>query len=400
MTTKQRIKLIVILAIEFIAIAVLLLLIFFAGKQSYTVKFDLNGGTLISGDLEQSVRQGGNATPPTATKEGHYFLKWSESYNKVTRDMVIKAVWEYETSPGIEYNIVPNSNYCTVSGCFKGMQGDVYIGAYNGNLKVLGIEDNAFEDCTGITRIHLLDGIVKIGNNAFSGCTSLESIELPDTLAILGANAFEDCTSLTEVTIPESLTTLPDYAFADCAALTTCNLPATMTNIGKYAFKNCTAMTSIVFPEALTGIMDNAFINCSALTALDLPSSLTTISTGAFRQCTTLTMVEIPSSVLTIGTSAFRQCTALEKVILHEGLNSIGEYAFYECENLTELTVPTTVPFENVGVNAFEKTQLVFDVEYPTEEEIDLPVVRPPWGGIIRDEPILDVDGLAPIDGV
>lgn len=400
MTTKQRIKLISILTIEFIAIAVLLLLIFFAGKQSYTVKFDLNGGTLISGNLEQSVRQGGNATPPTATKEGHYFLKWSESYNKVTRDMVIEAIWEYETSPGIEYNIVPNSNYCTVSGCFKGMQGDVYIGAYNGNLKVLGIEDNAFKDCTGIARIHLLDGIVKIGNNAFSGCTALESIELPDTLAILGANAFEDCTSLTEITIPESLTTLPDYAFEDCAALTTCNLPSTMTTIGKYAFKNCTAMTSVVFPESLTGIMDNAFVNCSALTALDLPSSLTTIGAGAFKQCTTLTMVEIPSSVLTIGSSAFRQCSSLEKVILHEGLNSIGSYAFYECEKLAELSVPTTVPFENVGVNAFEKTQLVFDVEYPTEEEISGPIVRPPWGGTIWDEPIWDVEDPGSLDGV
>ena len=400
MTTKQRIKLIVILAVEFIAIAVLLLLIFFAGKQSYTVKFDLNGGTLISGDLEQSVRQGGRATPPTAAKEGHYFLKWSESYDKVTRDMVIKAVWEYETSPGIEYNIIPNSNYCTVSGCFKGMQGDVYIGAYNGNLRVLGIEDNAFKDCTGITRIHLLDGIVKIGNNAFSGCTSLESIELPDTLAILGTNAFKNCTSLTEVTIPESLTTLPDYAFVDCAALTTCNLPSTLTNIGKYAFKNCTAMTSIVFPESLTGIMDNAFINCSALTAVDLPSSLTTIGTGAFKQCTTLTMVEIPGSVLTLGDSAFRQCTALEKVILHEGLTSIGSYAFYECTNLAELTVPSTVPFESVGVNAFEKTQLVFDVEYPTEEEIEIPIVRPPWGPIKGEDFIIDSDGLIDLNGV
>ena len=38
---KQKTKLIIILAVEFIAISLVLLLIFFAGKKSYTVTFDL-----------------------------------------------------------------------------------------------------------------------------------------------------------------------------------------------------------------------------------------------------------------------------------------------------------------------------------------------------------------------
>ena len=50
---KHKIKLGVILGVEFVAITLILLLIFFAGKKSYTVTFDLNGGTLISGELEQ-----------------------------------------------------------------------------------------------------------------------------------------------------------------------------------------------------------------------------------------------------------------------------------------------------------------------------------------------------------
>ena len=393
MTAKQRIKLIIILGVEFIAIAAILLLIFFAGKQSYTVTFDLNGGTLISGDLVQSVRQGGNATPPTVAKEGHYFLKWSGTYNQVTNDVKVEAIWEYETSYGVEYNIVPNSNYCTISGFYKGYQGDVYIGGYNGGLKVLGIEDNAFKDCTGITGIHLLDGIVKIGDNAFAGCTSLESIELPDTLAFLGANAFKNCTSLTEITLPESLTVLSDSAFVDCAALTSCTLPDAMTTVGKYAFKNCTSLTEVTFNEGLTTIMDNAFYGCTALNSLSLPSTLTSIGTGAFRKCEALLMAEIPSSVLTLGTSCFRQCTSLEKVILHEGLTSIGSYAFYDCENLTELTVPSTVAFEDVGINAFVNTQLTFDIEYPTDDGkfpgIVGPIIRPSLDDTLSKEDIL-----------
>ena len=45
MKASQKIKLFIILGVEFIAVAVILLLIFFSGKQSYTVQFDLNGGT-------------------------------------------------------------------------------------------------------------------------------------------------------------------------------------------------------------------------------------------------------------------------------------------------------------------------------------------------------------------
>ena len=114
MKTRQRVKLFIILGVEFIAIAVMLLLIFFAGKQVHTVTFDLNGGTLLSGDLVQKVTQGHNANPPTVTKEGCFFLKWSGSYREVTRDVVIEAIWEYETSAGIEYNMDENSNYCTI----------------------------------------------------------------------------------------------------------------------------------------------------------------------------------------------------------------------------------------------------------------------------------------------
>ena len=89
--------------------------------------------------------------------------------------------------------------------------------------------------------------------------------------------------------------------------------------------------------------------------------------------------MEIPESVLTLGESSFRNCSALEKVILHEGLTEIKRYAFYTCNNLEELTVPESVLFEKVGVNAFRNTKLVFDVEYLEEIPIIVgPVIRPP----------------------
>lgn len=212
---KHKIKLIIVFSVEFIAIAVMLLFIFFAGKKVYTVTFDLNGGTLLSGDLVQKVTQGHNATAPKTTKEGCYFLEWSGSYREVTRDLTIKAIWEYETTEGIEYSVDEdkNSNYCEIVGCYKELEGDVYIGAYYGGKKVLGIRAGAFENCTEITSIYLLDGLLTIEENAFRGCTSLEKIELPSTVKRIGANAFAGCSALKEVVLPEEVKYLGSNIF-------------------------------------------------------------------------------------------------------------------------------------------------------------------------------------------
>ena len=236
---KQKIKIWIILGVEFIALAAMLLLIFFAGKRSYTVTFDLNGGTLLSGETVQKVTQGHHATPPKVTKDGCYFLEWSTSYREVTKDLVIKAIWEYETTEGIEYSESENSNYCEIVGCYKELSGVVYIGAYHGEKKVLGIRAGAFEGCENITQVYLLDGILAIEENAFRGCVSLESIELPASLVTLGDNAFSGCTALQEVV-----------------------LPPVLKRVGAGAFSGCTALQEVLLPESLlhmkAGVFDTA----------------------------------------------------------------------------------------------------------------------------------------------
>ena len=282
MKARQRIKLFIILGVEFIAIAVMLLLIFFAGKQVYTVEFDLNGGTLLSGDLVQKVTQGHNATAPTATKEGCYFLKWSGSYNKVTKDVYVKAIWEYETSPGIDYNIGKSSNYCTISGSFEDIQGDVYIGAYKGDYKVLGIDGEAFKDRDGITSIHLLDGILTIGEGAFAGCTSLESIEMPATTVSMGTGVFAGCESLKSIKLPADLKTLGDNAFEGCTSLEKVVLPEGLKTIGANAFAGCTSLKEVILPESVETIEDGAFAGCTALEEATVYATTENIGSGVF----------------------------------------------------------------------------------------------------------------------
>lgn len=62
--------------------------------KSYTVTFDLDGGTRTGdGALVQTVQYGGAATPPTCVRSGYNFDGWSGSYTYITGDKTIKALW-------------------------------------------------------------------------------------------------------------------------------------------------------------------------------------------------------------------------------------------------------------------------------------------------------------------
>ena len=235
---NKKFKFIIVLAVEFVAVVAIILLIFFAGKKVYTITFDINGGVLISGSLEQHVTQGQSATPPQVTKDGCYFLEWEGKYQKVTKDAVIKAIWEYETTEGIEYNIIENSNYCTIKSCYKDLVGDVYIGAYFNGYKVLGIESGAFKDCANIKNVYLLDGILNIDDSAFEGCSGLESIIIPDTVVRIGDKVFKDCTSLNDVTIGKNLKSIGDEVFFGCSNLKEIIIPKSLEKMGYCVFAN------------------------------------------------------------------------------------------------------------------------------------------------------------------
>jgi uncharacterized repeat protein (TIGR02543 family) len=62
--------------------------------KTYTVDFDLDGGTRTGGGaLHQIVNHGGAANPPTCTKSGYTFSGWSGSYTNVQGNRSLTAIW-------------------------------------------------------------------------------------------------------------------------------------------------------------------------------------------------------------------------------------------------------------------------------------------------------------------
>lgn len=234
-----KLKIIIAFGLLFLIVSILLMLIFLEGKKTYTVQFDPNGGTVLSGSLEQHVMQGQDAVPPSIVKDGAYLRGWSTSYRRITRDIVIEAVWEYETTAGIIYTESENKNFTEVLGSYEFLRGEVYLDTYFEEKKVLAILDGAFKDRTGITNVYLLDGLLKIGVSAFENCTALTEIEIPETVAYVGKNSFKNCYSLTEVVLYEGLSGIGDYAFEGCTGLTVVTIPTSVTHIGENVFAGC-----------------------------------------------------------------------------------------------------------------------------------------------------------------
>ncbi len=87
--------------IRLIMLSVFILLIM-AGCGSihtYEVIFELNGGTLVSGEVRQTIPEGGAAVPPTVKRDGFVFQGWNESINYITSNKVVVANWEQVSSP-------------------------------------------------------------------------------------------------------------------------------------------------------------------------------------------------------------------------------------------------------------------------------------------------------------
>ncbi len=246
---SKKLKMFLFIGVEILAVAIIFLLILFAGRKTYTITFDVNGGELLSGNLTQEVRRGNSANPPIVVREGCYLLKWSSSYDRITGEKTIYAVWEYETNAGIEYDVPENANYCLISGCYKELSGDIYVGSYYNNLKVLGIKDYAFENCKYIEKIHLLDGVISIGSRAFANCKSLKSINLPNTLERIGVGAFEGCENLEEIVIGNKVVEINSNAFYDCDKLTEIIIPKNVKYMGINVFNNLNLTIKVMFTK-------------------------------------------------------------------------------------------------------------------------------------------------------
>ena len=256
-----------------------------------------------------------------------------------------------------------------------------YGGKY---YRVTSIGDHAFDNCSGVTSITIVNNVTSIGKYVFSQCTGLTSIIIPNSVKTIGEAAFSGCRGLTSINVPNSVTTIEKSAFNGCTSLTTFTIPNSVASIANQTFFNCSSLTSITIPNSVTSIGSNAFYGCTCLSSVTIPGSVTSIGDQAFSKCTNLTSIQvednnsvfdsrdncnaiietttnkliagckntiIPNSVTSIGYYSFNWCTGLTSITIPESVISIEQSAFTRCEGLTSITIPNSVT--SIGAQAF-----------------------------------------------
>ncbi len=126
--------------------------------KTYTVTFNLNGGTLVSGELSQTVEEGKSAVAPEATN-GMMALSWDVDYSNVTNDLVVNAVWEKVALTDVELAALGQKATVTI-------EVETFTGG-SGTGSGFFIDDKG----TVVTSYHVIDAAVDINVKTVDGGT-------------------------------------------------------------------------------------------------------------------------------------------------------------------------------------------------------------------------------------
>ena len=382
-------------------------------KNTYTVRFDTDGGTAVN-DMTVSVIE----ESPVTTKAGYTFAGWSKDSGftdkaafpyEVTKAQTLYAKWEKNAPEGIVFSVDGNGVLTGVSGLTEsGMT--VEIPSEINGITVAEIGNEVFADNTNIGRLVIPDSVTRLGYRMCSGCTALREVRLPAGLTVIPDEAFDGCsslqtvnfpgtlkeirsdafcgTALTEFVAPDSLTDIWGYAFKDCADLAKVDLK-NVRDLGSGAFQNCTALQSVRLADKMTGLSDHIFDGCASLAEIDMPDnpiavSFTMLDGTAYyndpsnwengvlyadgylikadKNFASLTEYAVKEGTVVIADNAFSlvgYSAKLKKMTLPDGLYRIGRSAFSKLSSLTDINIPDSV--RSIGYAAFEVTG--FDTE-------------------------------------
>lgn len=286
---------------------------------------------------------------------------------------------------GITDVVIPGTVKTIGCGAFSGCK-SLFKVIINDGVEV--IEDDAFKGCSHLYRVDLPSSIKQVCYDAFDKCDDLYAIRVPNG----EIDRFRYSTRVVplrkkNLVIDEHVLKTKEYSlyFGDTVSLLdvsntnegTFYVPSNVKKIEKYAFLFCDKITDVVFPDGLEIIDDDAFEGFEHITHFSLPQSVRYLNGNAFKGktlsfphgnakyeiieqhlCEKLSdgslkllranvnpgqnVLVIPESISCIGRSS---CSNLQvkMIVLPSKLNKIESNAFWGCENLTNLTIPSSV---------------------------------------------------------
>ena len=273
--------------------------------------------------------------------------------------------------------------------------------APNSQLEYIGYA--SFADCWYLEDMVIPDNVKYIGDYAFAACESLLHVTINDSLEEMGYASFYGCTSLESITLPftglnkdgfseeESNNNLFGYIFGteyydgsvevvqtwyQLGKNITVYLPASLktvtitgNKVQSFAFTGCT-LENVIIGDKVEVIETAAFFD-SYLTNVTIGSSLKATGDGAFMCSTQNVYVTNFAGWCSVDFGGFDGHPATDLIyvngellsdmvnlVIPDGVTHIGNGALSRCNNLTSVTIPSSVtsigswPFDDSNIES------------------------------------------------
>lgn len=332
----------------------------------YTVTFKNYDGTLLyrkTVDYGETVTYSG--VTPTRPAEGRYnytFKSWDFPLTSVTHDLTLTAQFAEsirDLTSGFTLSYDSYKKRYKIES-YSGTDTDVYVAS-------------TFDDGT-----HGVHPISVIGNNVFSDyhvTNHVRSVFLEDNVTVLEYAAFESASALEKVRLSDSLLTIGERCFEYDEKFASLDLPASVSTIGQSAFYNVKSgfLLNIdaknpyfVFEDHLLKNKDKTIIHeaigLPSSSVLTIPEGATAIDGYAFAYCNNLTRLTLPSSLTTIGDMAFFN-SGLLSLTFKDSPVSIGSNAFNACYGLQSIDFGTKIV--SLGSSCFQYCSSLTSISLP-----------------------------------
>ena len=275
------------------------------GNRNYDSRNNCNAiietstNTLIVGSNNTKI-------PNSVQKIGYGAFSGRSRLKNIVIPISVKDIGDaFQGCNGLESIIVEegNRNYDSRNNCnaiIETSTNTLMVGCNNTIIpnSVVGINEDAFRGCSGLTSITIPNSVTEIGCGVFEGCSGLTSITIPNSVIGIAEDAFRGCNGLTSVTIPSLVASIGYGAFMDCKRLTTVNFNAV----------NCEIWCG---DDGLPG----PFSGCDALKTINIGNNVKYISSCLFDGCD-LTTISIPNSVTRVDCYGWDD---IEKIIIPRG---------------------------------------------------------------------------------